>query len=329
MAHREMKNQTRRGESGSLRSHFMDLPRQFPYNPQWRIILFGLAFGGAFLLLGIIHWVFLAFGVLFVAPALLLAVRRLAFPKFLQVGKDSLSVPKGFSRTWVAKISYADIENGWETVHGPTSATLHLRVKGRTVEISSIMLPDMASYVAVRDFVKSCFIQKEKPNQPIEAGKYCFRCSYEGNGEIYDSNGGVLWRFKTLHKRPHYPYGLFRLPDFVVHDNSDKEQFRIILERKWALGQFMMLEDGLPVCTINQRSFLRNKFTLNFTGGQKWVFRMPLFTVIFGGLSETGEKIRVRVRTHNLWYVLIDTNADSAQLAVALAFIHRERLRFN
>ena len=187
----------------------------------------------------------------------------------------------------------------------------------------------MASYIAVRDFIHSRVTPKEKSAPPIEAGKYCFRCSYEGDGEIYDSNGGILCRFKTLHKRPHYPYGFFRLPDFVVHDKVDKEVFRIKLERKWALTQFMMLENDLPICTINQRSVLRNKFTLNFTNGQKWVFRMPLFTVNFGGWSEAGERIRVRVWSHNVWYVLIDTNADSAQLAVALAFIHRERLRFN
>ena len=90
-----------------------------------------------------------------------------------------------------------------------------------------------------------------------------------------------------------------------------------------------MLENGLPICTINQRSILRNKFTLNFTNGRKWVFKMPLFTVNFRGCSEAGEKIRVRFRSHNIWHVLIDTKADGAQLAVALAFIHRARLRFN
>src|SRR5208282_5234518 len=72
--------------------------------------------------------------------------------------------------------------------------------------------------VAKRDFITSRVAPKEKNVPPIEAGKYCFRCSYEGIGEIYDSNGGILWHFKTLHKRPHYPYGLFRLPDFVVYD---------------------------------------------------------------------------------------------------------------
>ncbi|MEI6195696.1 MAG: hypothetical protein WCS42_15355 [Verrucomicrobiota bacterium] len=305
----------------------MDLPRRYAYNPQWRIILFGFVFGGGLIVVRI-HWVVLTAGMLFVVFASLLMVRRLVFPKFLQLEEDSLLLPKGFFRTWITKISYADIENGWETVGG-SMRTLQLQVKGRTFEINSTMLPDTASYIAVRDFLKSHVIPKEKTVQPIETGKYGFKCSYEGNGEIYDSNGEILWRFKTLHERPHYPYGLFRLPDFVVYDKFDKELFRIKLKRKLSLGQFVMLENGRSVCTINQRSFLRNKFTLNFSSGQKWVFRMPLFTVNFGGLSDTGEKIRVRVRTHNIWYVLIDTKADSAQLAVALAFIHRERLRFN
>lgn len=305
----------------------MDLPRRYAYNPQWRIILFGFAFGAGLIVVRI-HWVVSTVGILSVVFASLLMVRRLAFPKFLQLEEDSLLLPKGFFRTWITKIPYADIENGWETVGG-AMRTLNLQVKGRTFEVNSIMLLDTASYIAVRDFLKSHLIPKERTVQPIEAGKYCFRCSYEGNGEIYDSNGEILWRFKTLEKRPHYPYGLFRLPDFVVYDKADKDLFRIKLERKWSLGQFVMLENGLPVCTVNQRSLLRNKFTLNFTSGQKWIFRMPLFTVNFGGWSEAGEKIRVRVRTHNIWYVLIDTKADSAQLAVALAFIHRERLRFN
>ncbi len=270
----------------------------------------------------------IAFGFLPLSFALMGTVRRLFLPRFLELREDTVSISTGFYQAKVTEILYADIEQTSEIKRGRMT-TYYLRTKERTFEINSILLPNMASYIAVRDFITSRITPKEKTAPPIEAGKYCFKCSYEGNGEIYDSNGGILWRFKTLHKRPHYPYGLFRLPDFVVNDKSDKELFRIKLERKWSLGQFVMLEDGLPVCTINQRSFLRNKFTLNFTGGQKWVFRMPLFTVRFGGLSETGEKIRVGVRTHNIWYVFIDANIDSPQLVAALAFIHRERLRLN
>jgi len=119
------------------------------------------------------------------------------------------------------------------------------------------------------------------------------------------------------------------LPDFVVCDKADRELFRLKLERKWSLAQFVMVENGLPICTIKQRSILRNKFTLDFANGQKWAFRMPLFTANFAGLSETGDRIHVRVRTHNIWYVLIDPKVDNPQLVAALAFIHRERLRFN
>ena len=308
----------------------MDLPRRFAYGPQWRQIVVMLALGTAiFALVGKKSFGFgLALGFLPLSFALMGTVRRFFLPRFLELGQDTLLISAGFLQTRVAKIPYVDIEQTSEVRRG-SMKTIYLRTKEHAFEINSILLPNMPSYVAVRDFINSRVTKKERTQPPVEAGKYCFRCSYEGNGEIYNSNGEMIWRFKTLHKRLHYPYGVFRLPDFVVHDKSDKELFRIKLERKWALAQFMMLENGLPICTINQRSILRNKFTLNFTNGQKWVFKMPLFTVNFGGWSEAGEKIRVRCRSHNIWYVLIDAKADSAQLAVALAFIHRERLRFN
>jgi hypothetical protein len=308
----------------------MDLPRRFTYGPQWRQIVVMFALGVAILaFVGRKSFGFgLAFSFLPLSFAFLGTVRRLFFPRFLELGQDTLSISTGFFQARVTKILYADIEQTSEVKRGRMT-TFYLRTKERSFEINSILLPNMAGYVAVRDFINSSVAPKEKIVPPIEAGKYCFRCSYEGNGEIYDSNGGILWRFKTLHKHPHYPYGFFRLPDFVVHDKTDKEVFRIKLERKLALAQFMMLENSLPICTINQRSFFRNKFTLNFTNGQKWIFKMPLFTANFGGWSEAGEKIQVRFRSHNIWYVLIDTKADSAQLVVALAFIHRERLRFN
>jgi hypothetical protein len=308
----------------------MDLPRRFTYGPQWGQIAVMFALGVAILAL-VSRKSFglgMALSFLPLSFAFMGTVRRLFLPRFLELRYDTLLISTGFFQARITKIPYANIEQTSEVKRGRMT-TIHLRTKERAFEINSILLPNMASYVAVRDFITSRVKPKEKTVQPIEVGKYCFRCSYEGNGEVYNSNGEIIWRFKTLHKRPHYPYGLFRLPDFVVYDKADKEVFRIKLEHKLALAQFMMLENSLPICTINQRSILRNKFTLNFTNGQKWIFKMPLFTVNFGGWSEAGEKIRVRFRSHNIWYVLIDTKADSAQLAVALAFIHRERLRFN
>jgi hypothetical protein len=47
-------------------SRLMNLPRRFPYNPQWRIILFGLAFGGAMLAFGKAFCILFAPGIAFV-----------------------------------------------------------------------------------------------------------------------------------------------------------------------------------------------------------------------------------------------------------------------
>src|SRR5579859_7275992 len=308
----------------------MDLPRRFTYGPQWRQIVLMLALGTV--ILAFVSRASFGFGIALSLLPLLFAligiVRRLFLPEVLELNQDSLLLSAGFLRTRVARISYADIEQTWEVTRGRMTA-IKMLTKGGSFEINSILLPNMTSYVAVRDFINSRVTPKEKTQQPIEAGKYCFRCSYEGNGEIYNSNGEILWRVKTLHTRPHYPYGFFRLADFVVSDETDKELFRIKLERKWSLAQFAMVENGLSICTIKLRSILRNKYSLDFSNGQSWIFRMPLFTVNFGGWSKAGEKIRVRLWSHNVWYVLIDPKVDSPQLVVALAFIHRERLRFN
>ncbi len=316
----------------------MDSPRQFIYGPQWKILFYFFVVGIVFLALAGIRVISLAagFGLALLPLAFAFAgtLHRLVSHRFLELGQTRLSICSGFLHARIAKIPYEEIEQVWESVKGRTSI-LHLRTKARTFEVVSTLLPDMDSYVAVRDFVNSHLTPKAGGHgnqpQPREEGKYCFKCSYEGNGKIFASNGEGLWRVETQHfgGQRRYPYGLVRLPDFVVYGKDNKEAFRVKLERKWALAQFVMLENGSPVCTIKLRSLLRNKYTLAFVNGQHWVFKMPLFTVIFRGRSDSGKEIRVRLWSHNIWYVLIDPAADNPQLVAALAFIHRERLPFN
>lgn len=314
----------------------MDLPRRFAYGPQWPIILLFFAASVLVLALVKIHWmsfgVGIAFGILPAVFASLLTVRRFAFPRFLEVERDAISIPTGFFHIRTTKIPYADIVGTREIRHNSivvSTAGFCLYLKGRGYSFSSTLLPDMTSYVAIRNFASSRLAEIEKTrvcqHQSVEGGKYSFQFSYAGNGAIYNSVGEVLWRVKTLHpnRSDQVPASKFYpLPDFAVYDTADRELFRIKSERRLPLAKFVMVGNGLPVCTIRQRSILLNKYTLDFANGQKWVFRMPLFTVNFGGLSEMGEKIRVRLWTHNVWYVLIDTNVDSPQLVAALAFIH-------
>ena len=194
----EKSNWTRRKWRFSVRH--MDLPRRFAYGPQWQQIMVMFALGAVMLVF--VSKVSLGFGLalsfLPLSFALMGTVRKLFLPRFLQLGQDTLSISTGFLQTRVTQIPYAGIEQTSEVRRGRMT-TFYLRTKERPFEINSILLPNMASYVAVRDFINSRVAPKEKNALPIEAGKYCFRCSYEGNGEIYDSNGGILWRFKTLH----------------------------------------------------------------------------------------------------------------------------------
>lgn len=264
--------------------------------------------------------------------AALLLLRRLILPRTLELGSDALWLPAGFLRTRVTKIPYADVIWTHE-VALPLTAILKLRTPVRTFEILSTFLPDMTGYVAVRGFVNALVQQRAKahpvPRQAGEGTRYCFQCTYTGSGAVFNAGGALLWRVKTRHEgeRFAYPYGFFQLPDFVISDTAGQEVFRVRRERRLPRAQFVMVENGRLVCTLRQQSLLLNKYTLDFAGGPQWTFHMPLFTVNFNGVSETGATVRARLWTHNIWYVEIDSAADRPQLVAALAFIHRERLR--
>jgi hypothetical protein len=319
----------------------VELPRRYPFNPPWRIILLLFATGAGMLALLGLHWaparLGAALGAIVVAFAFVLAVRRIALPRFLELGQDAFLLPAGFLRARTTKIVYADIEWTREIKRG--DAILELRAKGRTYDILSSFLPDAASYVDVGNFVTSRLREEQqkhpRPPQSTEGSQYCFQCSYEGNGEIYNRAGEILWRCRTQHPRgdPQSTfvtvpmYGLLRLADFVVYDTAEKELLRVKRDRRLPMARFVMVENGSPVCTIRQRSILLNRYQLDFAGGPKWTFHMPLFTVYFKGVSDAGARIRVRLWSHNVWYALIDTGVDSPRLVAALAFIHRERLR--
>ena len=94
----------------------------------------------------------LALGFLPLSFALMGMVRRLFLPQFLELRQDTLLISTGFFQTRVAKIPYADIEQTSEVKRGRMT-TFYLRTKERAFEITSILLPNMASFVAVRDFI--------------------------------------------------------------------------------------------------------------------------------------------------------------------------------
>ncbi len=309
----------------------MDLPQQFPYGPRLKALLGFYVVGILFCIIPLhFHqhalWLLGLIGIFSLFAALTGTFRRFALRPSLAFNIDKLVIRRGRLPT---EVPYTSIRSFHEARYGRMKV-LKLQTRERAIEINSTLLPDNASFETIRDFLKARVTPDPTPKPKIP-GAYACRCSYEGNGEIYDSNGELLWRFKTLHfGKPHYPYGLFRIPDFVVCDKDEKEIFRVKPERQWMLtARFTMTGNGSPICAIRLKSMLRNKYTLDFANGEKWLYRMPLFSVNFGGASETGGKIRVRVRSHNLWLIFLDPKDDRPELISAVAFLHRERLRFN
>jgi len=307
----------------------MNLPQQFPYGPRLKTLLGFYAAGISFCAIPVhfrAFWFLIIIGLFFLFAALAGTFRRFVLQPCLAFSDDKLVLRRGRIPT---EIPYSNIRGFQEARYGRMKV-LKLLTKERLIEINSTLLPDIATFETIRDFLKMRVTPDTKP-EPKIPGAYGLRCSYEGDGAIYDSNGELMRRFKTLHfGKPHYPYGVFRIPDFVMCDKAEKEIFRVKPMRRWMpLARFVMTRDGFPVCTIRLRSILRNKYTLEFTNGEKWGFHAPLFSINFGATSETGKSIRIRVKSHNVWFALLDPQHDRPELVCALAFLHRERLRFN
>lgn len=137
----------------------MNVPSQYSYNPNLRLIVFLCGTGVAwFVVTGLVcgcrpHGFALWFGLAPVALGLGLLVRRLAFRCNLLLDTDALVLPTGFGRVRTMRIPYADIRDVWHA-RLVWMDVLMIATKGRKFEILSVMLPDTQSYIDVGEFLK-------------------------------------------------------------------------------------------------------------------------------------------------------------------------------
>lgn len=161
-----------------------------------------------------------------------------------------------------------------------------------------------------------------------EVHEYGFLCSFDGNGAIYNRDNKMLWQFKTvyLNNRHIFPFSFFQLlPDFVLYDGTGKAVLTIKCERRYPLTKFLIIEKNLTIGTIQQQSILKNKYIIDFHGGNTWTFRLPLFAVLYKADSESGAQVLVRLVRHDTWHLKVPIESDDWHLLAALAIIHRER----
>jgi hypothetical protein len=136
----------------------MDLPREYSYNPQLRLIFWTVGAGLAWILVlrsssgQMPHGFGLWLGVIPIMLGLLLALRRVAVDRRLLLDKEQLVLPTGFLQRHTARIPYASIERVWRT-YLPFTVVLRVATKRGKFEVVSALLPDSQSYLDVEQFL--------------------------------------------------------------------------------------------------------------------------------------------------------------------------------
>jgi hypothetical protein len=93
-----------------------------------------------------------AFELLPITLGILLAIRRYAFHRSLVLAADELLLPTGFFRLHVVRVPYVSIDRVWRfTLLG--MAVICVKTSKGKFEIPSTMLPDVASYLAIEEFL--------------------------------------------------------------------------------------------------------------------------------------------------------------------------------
>jgi hypothetical protein len=164
------------------------------------------------------------------------------------------------------------------------------------------------------------------PERSYKSFEYGFRCTNDGAGEVCDDENKLLWKFRS-EKRTGLCVLLKKPPRFSFCDTEEHEILSITCERRYPFSVFLMVKDGLPLCTIKQCSVLQNKYSINMNDGELWTFYLPLFSVNYIVTSAGGEVGRVRLIRHDTWHAQFSTDVRHPFLMAALALIHRERQR--
>jgi hypothetical protein len=130
----------------------MDLPRRYPYDPQWRLVLFTLAAGAPLVALGTMRRPSLQVALVLESPfivlAVLLALRRLVFRRFIELQPDAMLLPTGFLNVCTTRIPYAEIADVLSN-----SSVLWIETEKGVHWIRTLWLPELGSFSALRGFL--------------------------------------------------------------------------------------------------------------------------------------------------------------------------------
>lgn len=102
-------------------------------------------------------------GVIPIAFALIVAVRRISVERYLSLDNDSMTLPIGLFHMRTAKIEYTSIRRVWR--HYTTYcavAVLQVATENQTFDILSTFLPDNESYCGLEEFLTRKALENER-----------------------------------------------------------------------------------------------------------------------------------------------------------------------
>jgi hypothetical protein len=144
-------------------------------------------------------------------------------------------------------------------------------------------------------------------------------------GEVRDEQGHLRWRYSARANPSGWRLGNpLKKTDFVFSEPDQKDE-TIIRRVSFLPSTFEIVEVGAVIGTIKMLSIFRNEYSILMANGKSWTFRMPLYTVLFFGVTESACEIWVRLGSEREWNILIKPGIAQRCLIAALAFIHNER----
>ena len=155
----------------------MEPIRRYAFNPPWSALIIGAVFFGAlsgyfFHLAGDFHGLIsfspIVFGAMFAVLALIGMIRRLAFPRVLELTEGAVLSPHGVLRTQISHIAYDDIIRMVESRRG-NQTVLYFFTSSRSFGIMASHLPDATSYQAVKNFIVNHVSGAEIPDTKRES----------------------------------------------------------------------------------------------------------------------------------------------------------------
>jgi len=155
---------------------------------------------------------------------------------------------------------------------------------------------------------------------------YCFSSDWDGNGEVHNREGKVIWRFRSTGLAQCNANSATAYPLFVFSGADGSESAVVKREKRFPLARFVVFENGARVCTIWQRTLTFSRYELEFEKA-KWTLCMPMFSIRMQATSEAGSEILIRVHSRKQWFARIPNGHNEPSIMTALTYVIRKKLQ--